>query len=233
MGRDKPSPYGFGELGVDVFVLKGVGGRFGLELDGEGGFEIAVQDLGDPVEDVAHAPLVGEVEDVIPMHAVAIFSQEEDEVDVAVEAGIENAVVEEVEAEVQEGDFGGEAEELQAGAVGVGLGGAPNFIQVDGEGGLPPGKGEKVGVEVDVDAGGVAVGDFEGDVDGRRSCICRGGFRTRPYGNPDGVAEGCHVGGDGVVILGVDEDVHVAEGAEGWIGVEVGDEGPAFEDEEL
>jgi hypothetical protein len=31
----------------------------------------------------------------------------------------------------------------------------------------------------------------------------------------------------------VDEDVDVTEGTQGWIGVEIGDEGPALEDEEL
>lgn len=106
---------------------------------------------------------------MIPMHAGAVFAQEKDEVDVAMEVRIEDSMVEEVEAEVQEGDFGGEALELEAGAVGVGSGGAPDLGEVDGEGGLPPGEGEDVGVEVDVDAGGVAPGDFEGDVG-------RGGF---------------------------------------------------------
>lgn len=52
-GRDKPYPY---ELGVDEFVLEGVGGRFGFYLDGDGSVVIAVQDLGDPVKDIAHAP---------------------------------------------------------------------------------------------------------------------------------------------------------------------------------
>jgi hypothetical protein len=108
--------------------------------------------------------LIGQVEDVIPMHAGGVFAQEEDEVDVAMEARIEGFMIPEVEAEVQEGDFGRETLELEAGAVGVGLGGVPDVIEVDGEGGLPPGKGEEVGVEVDVDAGGVAEGDFEGDV---------------------------------------------------------------------
>ena len=108
------------------------------------------------------------------MHAVAVFAQEEDEVDVGVEAGVEDPMVEEVQAEVQEGDFGRETLELEAGAVGVGLGGVPDVIEVDGEGGLPPGEGEEVSVEVDVDARGVAPGDFEGDVGG-------GGFGTRPY----------------------------------------------------
>jgi hypothetical protein len=150
-------------------------------LDGEGDVVIAVEDLGDPVEDVSHAPLIGEVEDVIPMHAVAVFAQEQDEVNVAVEARIEDSMVEEVQAEVQESDFRGEALELEAGAVGVGLGSVPDVIQVNREGRLPPGEGEEVGVEVDVDAGGVAVGDFEGDVGRGGLGACRGGFGTRPY----------------------------------------------------
>jgi len=196
---------------------------------------------------------------VIPVHAVAVFSQEKDKIDVAVVVGVERFVIPEVKAEVQEGDFGGEAEELVTGAVLVGLGGVPDVIKIDGEGGLPPGEGEEVGVEVDVDAGGVAEGDFEGDG-------CMGGFGTRPYGRvgtrpygrvgscpygrvgscPYGrvgswvggfrsrpyecpyEAEGCHVGCDGVVVFGMDEDVNIAEGAGGGIGVEVGDEGPAF-----
>jgi len=161
---------------MDVFVLEGGGGRFGIDLDGEGDVVIAVKDLGNPVEDVLHAPLIGQVEDVIPMHAVAVFAQEEDEVDVGVEAGVEGFVVPEVEAEVQEGDFGRETLELEAGAVGVGLGGVPDVIEVDGEGGLPPGEGEEVSVEVDVDAGGVAEGDFEGDVGMGGLCNCRGGL---------------------------------------------------------
>jgi hypothetical protein len=32
---------------MDVFVLEGGGGRFGIDLDGEGGVVIAVKDLGD------------------------------------------------------------------------------------------------------------------------------------------------------------------------------------------
>ena len=125
---------------------------------------VALQDLGDNVKDVSHAPLIGKVEDVIPMHAGAVFAQEQDEIDVAVEARVERFMIPEVQTEMEEGDFGGEALELETGAVGVGLGGVPDVIQVDGEGGLPPGEGEEVGVEVDVDAGGVAPGDFEGDV---------------------------------------------------------------------
>ena len=154
-GRDKPSPY---------------------DLDGEGDVVVAVEDLGNPIEDVAHAPLISQVEDVIPMHAGGVFAQEEDEVDVAMEAGVEGFVVPEVEAEVQEGDFGGEAVELEAGAVWVGLGGVPDVIEVNGEGGLPPGKGEEVSVEVDVDARGVAPGDFEGDVGRDGFCNCRSGL---------------------------------------------------------
>ena len=161
---------------MDVFVLEGGGGRFGIDLDGEGDVVIAVKDLGNPVEDVLHAPLIGQVEDVVPMHAGGVFAQEQDEVDVAVEAGIEGFVVPEVQAEVQEGDFGGETLELEAGAIGVGLGGAPDVIQVDGEGGLPPGEGEEVSVEVDVDARGVAPGDFEGDVGRDGFCNCRSGL---------------------------------------------------------
>ena len=141
-------------------------------------------------------------------------------------------MIPEVQAEVQEGDFRGEAQELEAGAVRVGLGGAPDVFEVDGEGGLPPGQGEEVGVEVDVNAGWVAPGDFEGDV-GKGG----GGFETRPYGwsctRPYGVAEVCKHSCDGRVVGGVDEDVDVTEGTQGWIGVEIGDEGPAFEDEEL
>jgi len=162
---------------VDVFVLEGGGGKFGINLDGEDDVVVAVQDFGDDVEDVLHAPFIGEVEDVIPVHAGAVFVQEQDEVDVGVEAGVEDAMVEEVQAEVQEGDFGGEAHQFQASTVGVGLGCAPDVVEVDGEGGLPPGQGEEVSVEVDVDAGGVAPGDFEGDV-GKGG----GGFETRPYG---------------------------------------------------
>ncbi len=190
---------------MDIFVLKGVGGRFGIDLDGEGDVVVAMQDLADEVEDVLHAPALGEVEDVIPMHFVAIFAEEEGEVDVAVEAGVEDSMVEEVEAEVQEGDFGGEALELEAGAVVVGLGGVPDVVEVDGEGGLPPGEGEEVGMKVDVDAGGVAPGDFEGDVGrggfGTRPYgvlgSWRGGFGTRSYGWIGGVAEVCHFRGDG------------------------------------
>ena len=161
---------------MDVFVLEGGGGRFGIDLDGEGGVVVAVQDLTYDVEDVAHAPLIGEVEDVIPMHAGGVFAQEEDEVDVAMEARIEGFMIPEVEAEVQEGDFGRETLELEAGAVGVGLGGVPDVIEVNGEGGLPPGKGEEVSVEVDVDARGVAPGDFEGDVGRDGFCNCRSGL---------------------------------------------------------
>jgi len=73
---------------VDEFVLKGGGGKFGINLDGEDDVVVAVQDLGDDVEDVLHAPGLGEVEDVIPVHAGAVFAQEEDEVDVAVVVGI-------------------------------------------------------------------------------------------------------------------------------------------------
>ena len=140
------------------------------------------------------------------------------------EARIHWLVIPEVQAEVQESDFGGESEELEASAVWVGLGCVPDVLEVDGEGGLPPGEGEEVGVKVDVDAGGVARGNFERDVG-------RGGFRTRPYGWLGGVADRCHARCDGVVIFGVDEDVDVAEGAVGGIRVEVGDEGPAFEDD--
>ena len=59
-GGEKPSPY------------DGVWGR--IDLDGEGGVVVAVQDLTDYVEDVLHAPGLGEVEDVVPMHAVAVFT---------------------------------------------------------------------------------------------------------------------------------------------------------------
>ena len=84
---------------MDEFFLEGAGTRgrdkpggdsmLGRnDLDGEGDVVVAVQDLGDDGEDVLHAPFIGEVEDVIPVHAGAVFAQEEDEVDVAVVVGI-------------------------------------------------------------------------------------------------------------------------------------------------
>lgn len=86
-------------------------------------------------------------------------------------------------------------------------------------------------MEVDVDAGGVAEGDFEGNV-GRCGFGSQvDGFKTRTYvcGSCLYEAEGCHRSCDGGVVLGVDEDVYITEGTGGRIGVEVGDEGPAFE----
>ncbi len=38
---------------MDKFVSERGGGGFGVDLDGEGDVVVAVQDLGDPVEDVA------------------------------------------------------------------------------------------------------------------------------------------------------------------------------------
>ena len=127
-GRDKPSPYGFGEFGLDEFVLEGGGGRFRVNLDGEGDFIFAAQDLGDPVDQVLHMPIFGKQKNQIPTHGGAVFAQEKDEVDVAVVAGIQGFVVPEMQAEVQEGDFGRETLELQTCAVLVGLGGAPDVV---------------------------------------------------------------------------------------------------------
>jgi hypothetical protein len=113
---------------MDQTILEGFRMRFRVNLDGKGDFIFAVQDLGDPVEDVAYAPLIGEVEDVIPIHGGVVFAQEEDEVDVAVVAGIQGFVIPEVQAEVQEGDFGGETLELQTGGILVGLGSVPDMV---------------------------------------------------------------------------------------------------------
>ena len=62
-----------------------------------------------------------------------------------------------------------------------------------------------------------------------------GGFGTRPYGEvafnekPTRV----HDLNGFWVILRMDEDVDIGEGTGGWIGVEIGDEGPAFENNEF
>lgn len=191
--------------------------RFGLDFDGEAGMEIPMQDLADPVDQVLHVPILRELKNQIPLHFFAIFSQEKDEVGVGMETCIERTVIPEMEAEMKKCDFGGETMQLYTGGILIGLAGIPNFLDIDGEGRMPPGEGENVGVEVDVNTSRVTPGDFEGDVGMDWFRTCAGGFGTRPYVWLGGIAEVCHARCDGIIILRMNEDVDVTERTGGEI----------------
>ncbi len=60
------------------------------------------------MDDILHVPIPGELVNLIPLHAGAIFTKQQDQIKVAVEARIEDAMVEEMQTEVQKGDLGGE-----------------------------------------------------------------------------------------------------------------------------
>ena len=97
------------------------------------------------------------------------------------EARIEDPMVKEMQAEVQKGDFGGETLQFQPGGILIGLGGVPDVVEIEGEGGLPPGERKEVGVQVDVNTGWMAEGDFEGNVARRGLWIGVGRSGTCPY----------------------------------------------------
>jgi len=56
-----------------------------------------------------------------------------------------------------------------------------------------------------------------------------GGFGTRPYG----VAIFCQYGSDSWIVCEVDEDVDIAKWTCGWIWIEITQERPTFEDDEI
>ena len=100
---------------MNEFVMDGGGERFRIDMDGEGGVKITLQNLADPEDEVLHVPIRSELKNVIPIHQVTVFTQEQDQVGVSVEAGVEWFVIPEMQAKVQEGDLRGETLQLQTG----------------------------------------------------------------------------------------------------------------------